>query len=702
MKKSVKIEQQSSYDCGAACLCSVAAWHGLFISLAKARHICGCSKDGITIKGLMEGGRELGFECQAYRATDKNDNTIFEKIPLPAIAHMKKDYGFFHFITIYKTDNNNIIIMDPALGKMDKIPYNIFLKEWTGYIILLEPGKQFKKGNKKTDVYRQFLKMIGNHCPEMVCAILCSITILFSGIAGSIFMQQIIDVAIPAKDHNMLIKISLLMAIITLAGLFANYAKGICMAKLGMKMDKHLISSYLNKIMVLPPYFFQQYQPGDINARIGDAFNIRLFISEGIISIIMSIAIIAVSIPVMFHYNSTLAILSASFIPFYIGLYILSGFINKKYNGDIAVTGARFESDVLQSIRNIASIRLYDAGNLFMEKMEKGYEELTSKLYKSAKACTGFGSAAETISKGMLATILVTGAFAVFNNGITVGEFISFYTLSTFLCTPLLNLANMNPMITQAIVSAERLFEIMDLPSCVSEQDTPSPNQYSISETQMDCTKKKDIIIRNLNYTYPGRDYIIKNLSLTIEQGKITLITGKIGSGKSTLVSLLMRYYQADNNTIFCGDMDINGIDINEWRKFISIVPQKFEIFNASILDNITCGNSDADPEKVMKVCNSVGISDDIAKMPAGIFTHIGEHGVALSGGQCQKIAIARVLYREPETIILDEATSFMDEESERAIMRLMQHLRDQGKSIIIISHNSCFKTFADKIASIS
>ena len=689
MRRYVKIEQQSFYDCGAACLCSIASWYGVKISATKARAICGCTKDGITIKGILEGGRSLGFICNAFKTTPELNITSLQNLTLPAIAHLRTEDGILHFIVIYKIDKSHFTIMNPDKGRIQKMSHDKFIKLWTGYIILFEPGSNLKIADEKRGAILRLLHIAYCHKRELSRIILGSVTILCSGLCSSIFLQRIIDDAIIKTDLNRLATLSI--AIIALAGLtlFINYSTGLYSSSLCMKIDRRLIINYIKRILSLPLIFHKRYQPGDINARIGDAFNIRLFLTDGIVSIIVSVASIIISIPIVLYYSKEIAILLFSFTPLYIILYILSGYINKKYNKGIAVMGAKFESDFLHHLDTIDAIK-HNGKQVITEKMIKdSFSTLSEKIYKTSVANVVFGISAQSLSKGMATATLIVGAYSAFYGNITVGELASFYSICALFSAPLTNLASLNPIITQAVVSAERIFEILD---CEIEEDTTK----SISEENI-ATEEK-IIISNLSFAFTGRLPLFKNLNAEFAKGKISLVNGEIGCGKSTLASLIMRDYEVNDGDILYGNKKISSFPLELWRESISIVPQKCKLFNSTILENITCGKQAADIEIITKISNSIGLTKEIQKMPLGYLTNIGDTGVTLSGGQMQKIAIARALFKDSETMIFDESTSFMDKESVDLFITEIIRLKKLGKRIIIISHDFIFKDIADNI----
>ena len=529
-----------------------------------------------------------------------------------------------------------------------------------------------------------------------MCTVACAILLALIGICNSIFLQRIIDKVIPQRDIPALVFISAAAIVLALLGLFISYKKQICLSVHGIKITTHLIKGYLGKIVYLNKQFYSQYHEGDISSRVSDAFNIRLLLSEGLVSIIVSVASLGVAIPILFHYSTPLALMCTVSAPLYIAVCAVAGPKNTRYSKEFAEAGAEFECTLLQSIGANATIRHHCAQRWVLKGLKTSYKTLAQRLFKASRASSVLSVSTEGLSKGIITSVLVSGGFAVFNNDITVGELVSFYTLCPLFCAPLANLANMNPVITQAKVSAERLFEIMDL-ECGDGYNIDASTEEIVSFNK----SNKDILITGLSFSYPGSMDLLKEINIRIMQGKITLIEGAVGAGKSTLASLLMRDMDFDTGSIFYGDKDITSINIEKWRKIIGIVPQKCHIFNTSILNNIVLGEENPDIEKVTEICAQLGIIEKIISLPSSLLTRIGEGGAALSGGEMQKIAIARVLYHGPEIIIFDESTSSMDSISEQMVIDIMRNLRDAGTTVITISHNLRFRELADFIIEI-
>jgi ATP-binding cassette subfamily B protein len=252
----------------------------------------------------------------------------------------------------------------------------------------------------------------------------------------------------------------------------------------------------------------------------------------------------------------------------------------------------------------------------------------------------------------------------------------SFYALIGYLTGPISSLIGMNKTIQNALIAADRLFEIMDL-EVESSEDT-----FPIKKSDVG-----DITFRNVAFRYGSRANVFESFSLVFLKGKIVGVVGESGSGKSTLVSLLQNLYPIQSGNIYIGDHDIKFIDNACLRQLVSVVPQKIDLFAGNILENVAFGDYQPDMQKVIHICNKLGMMDFIESLPNGFGTYLGENGATLSGGQKQRIAIARALYLDPEVLILDEATASLDPDSEQFVQQSIRMLAAEGKTIIFITH---------------
>jgi ATP-binding cassette, subfamily C, bacteriocin exporter len=268
---------------------------------------------------------------------------------------------------------------------------------------------------------------------------------------------------------------------------------------------------------------------------------------------------------------------------------------------------------------------------------------------------------------------------------------LSFYALIGYFNGPVSSLIGMNKTIQNAMIAADRLFEIMDL-------------ERESDENKVTLTREMvgDIEFKNVAFRYGTRVTVFQDFNLVVPKGKVTALVGESGSGKSTLINILQNLYPILSGSIRLGEYDLKYIENNSLRHLVGVVPQKVDLFAGNVVDNIAVGDYQPDMKKIISICTSLGIMEFIEKLPAGFNTYLGENGATLSGGQKQRIAIARALYRDPEVLILDEATSALDSASEQYVHRMVEWMRENEKTVILIAHRLSSVLRADKIVVLS
>src|SRR5690606_21665516 len=264
---------------------------------------------------------------------------------------------------------------------------------------------------------------------------------------------------------------------------------------------------------------------------------------------------------------------------------------------------------------------------------------------------------------------------------------LSFYAIIGYFTGPIGALIGMNKTVQDAVIAADRLFEVMDLKR---EEET---NQSVLTEEMIG-----DITFTDVRFDYGSRTTVFERLNLHIPKGKLVAVVGESGSGKTTLMALLQRVYPVNSGKIMIGDYDIRYLTNASLRKVIGVVPQEIHLFSGNVVDNIAVGDMSPDMNRIMALCKSLGLTTFIETLPAGFNTYIGENGTQLSGGQRQRIAIARALYRRPEVLVLDEATSSLDSISENHIQCVIQDFNKEGKTVVLIAHRLSTVMNADKI----
>lgn len=510
------------------------------------------------------------------------------------------------------------------------------------------------------------------------------------GLATSIYIQKITDHVLVNGNRNLLNLLSVAMIVILLLQIFIGSFQTILILKTGQLIDARLILGYYKHLLKLPQRFFDTMRTGEIVSRINDAVKIRAFINDTMISFIVNIFIVVFAFSLMFIYNWKLALIMLLVIPLYLILYFVVNHLNKKRERKIMEQAAELESQLVESINSEKTIKQLGIEEFANLKTETRFITLLHSAYKSGLNSVFSGNSSMFISRIFTIILLWVGSLFVLRQEITPGELMSFYALIGYFTGPVSGLINMNKTYQNATIAADRLFEIMDLEQ---EADDELVDASSVSVG--------NIIFENVSFSYGTRVDVFEGFNLTIKSGEITAIIGESGSGKTTIAALLQKLYPLNEGAIFIGDTNIKYFSNQSLRQLVGIVPQNLDLFTGRVVDNITLGEFTPDMSRVFEICKHLGIIEFIEKLPAGFNTLVGEHGATLSGGQKQRLAIARALYRLPQILIMDEATSSLDSEAEHHVQQTIKQLQSEGKTIIIIAHRLSTVLLADNIVAL-
>lgn len=683
MKKHLTVKQHDITDCGAACLASVSASYGLHMPIARIRQYASTDKRGTNALGMVEAATKLGFTCKAVRGSAES----LTKLPLPSIAHVIREQ-LQHFVVIYKVKATNITFMDPADGRFHTLPMNEFLKSWTGVLILLVPDETFRRENLKASNLRQFLTLLKPHRTVMNQALFGAMIYSILGLTTSIYVEKIVDNVLGDGNVNLLHLLSVLMIVLLVLRTFIGGMKSILALKTGQKLDATLILGYYKHLLTLPQTFFDTMRTGEIISRINDAVKIRYFINNVSLELAVNVMILAFTSVLMIVYSWKLTVITLLCIPLFLLLYVLANRLNRKYARNIMERSADLEAQLVESVNAVGTIKRFGMERFVHLRTETRFVKLLQGTYSNGLAGIRINAFAQLVSGGITIAVLWAGSSFVMAQELTAGTLMSFYALTGYILGPILSLIGANQTIQEALIAAERLFQIMDL-----EQE-----EAVTGKTELTLKQLGDIHFKQVSFRYGSRQQVFTDFNLTIRKGKTTAIIGESGSGKTTLISLLQNIYPIQQGQICIGECELRFIRNESLRRMVATVPQEVQLFAGSILENIALGEYEPDMERVFSICGSLGIRAFIEKMPEGYQTSVGEHGLALSGGERQRIAIARALYKNPEILIFDEATSSLDSHAEKQVKETLRAFTLSGKTVIIIAHRLSTIQDADQI----
>ena len=668
----ITIKQHDITDCGAACLASIASHYELHIPIARIRQYAGTDKKGTNVLGLLEAAQKLGFNAKGVRG---DFDSLF-KIPKPAIAHVIVKEVLHHYTVIYEVNKRNITVMDPACGKLQKKTHKEFQREWTGVLVLLQPEENFIKGNEKVSVYKRFWFLLKPHKWVLLQAFAGAVVYTLLGFSTSIYIQKLTDFVFIGGNTSLLNLLSVIMLLLLVLQILIGVFKDVFLIKSGQQIDVRLILGYYKHLLKLPQQFFDTMRVGEIISRINDAVKIRTFINGVSLNLTVNVLIIFFSFGIMFSFYWKLALIMLAVIPVYTAVYFVVNTLNKNTERKIMEKSAELESQLVESLNAVGTIKRFGLESFANIKTETKFISLLKTTYGSALNSVFSATSSSSISKLFTIILLWSGSYFVISRDITPGELMSFYAIVGYFTGPVASLIVSNREIQNALIAAERLFEIMDL------EREEGENRIQIKQQNLG-----DIHFKDVTFRYGTRVTVFEKLNLVIPSGKITAIVGESGSGKSTLISLLHNLYPIQKGTITIGEIDLKHADNSSLRKIISVVPQKIDLFAANVIENIAVGVIVPEMQRIVHICKRIGILDFIESLPNGFNTYLGENGATLSGGQKQRIAIARALYKDPEVLVLDEATSALDSNSENYVQKAVDSFNETNKTVVVIAH---------------
>lgn len=457
--------------------------------------------------------------------------------------------------------------------------------------------------------------------------------------------------------------------------------------KTGQLIDAKLILGYYKHLLHLPQRFFDTMQIGEITSRINDAVKIRSFINEIAIEMIVNVFIVIFSFALMFTYYWKLALVIILVIPFYTLIYFVLNKFNKKVERNIMENAAKLQTQLVESLTHIRTVKEFGIEEFSNLKTENKFVKLLFTTFKSGLNTVFAGTSTQFLASIFTIILMWIGSGYVIDREITPGELFSFYALIGYFTSPVASLIGMNKTAQNALIAADRLFEIMDL------EREETENKITLQRESIG-----DIKFENVSFKYGSRVEVFKKFNAVLKKNETTAIVGESGSGKTTLIALLQNLYPINEGKIYFGDYDSKFIHYQSLRNCIGVIPQQLNLFSGNIIENIALGDPFPNVQRILALSLQLGITEFVEKLPNSFETQIGENGAMLSGGQKQRIAIARALYKNPEILLMDEATSSLDTSSEQVVKKVIDDFKSQGKTVIIIAHRLSTIANADTI----
>ncbi|MEX2370274.1 MAG: peptidase domain-containing ABC transporter [Bacteroidales bacterium] len=685
-------QQLDAMDCGPACLRIIAKYYGKHFTLQTLRDRSYLARDGVSMLGIADAAESIGFKSLGVSLSWQK---LSREAPLPVIVHWKQN----HFVVVYKIRKNKVYIADPQLGL---ITYSReeFLKNWVstrkddeekGTVLLLQPTPEFyqqdeeKRKKSGLGILTKYLfphKKLGYQ-------------LLLGLILGSViqlmlpFMfQGIVDFGISNSDPGFIYLILAFQFVLIMSFMGINFIRRWILLHMSTRINISLISDFLAKLMRLPVGFFETKHTGDILQRIGDHRRVESFITTSSLNILFSLFNLVVFsvILAIFSIKILLIFLTGSIL-YFLWVWI---FMKRRRTLDQKrfISQSENQGKLIQLVHGIQDIKINNA-----ERPKRWeWENIQAVLFRINMKGLAIDQYQEAGGRFVneLKNILITvvAAIAVIDGSMTLGMLLAVSYILGQLNVPLEQMIDFMHRAQDASLSLERLNEIHE-----TKDETEQRSGMAL------LADGSNITIKNLGFSYSGPHSrpVLEDINLKLRPNTVTAIVGRSGSGKSTLIKLLLGFYPPSNGEIRIGDQSIVHIPADFWRRHCGVVMQDGYVFADTIAENIALGHEVIDTNKLMHAAKMACIDDFIDQLPLGYNTIIGNQGLSISGGEKQRILIARAIYNNPDFLFIDEGTSSLDAANEKKIMENMESVF-RGKTVVIVAHRLSTVKNADQI----
>jgi len=682
--------QLDQMDCGPTCLRMVAKHHGRSYKLQTLRKLCEVNREGVSMLGISDASEKIGFRSLGAKLGLKE----LKEAERPCILHWRQH----HFVVLYKIKKNNYYIADPA-GGLIVLTEPEFKKHWIsekdtdeGLALLLSPTPQFyeQEDEKGSEVRWSFLLRYLITYKQLVLQLLFGLGIgSLLQLIAPFLTQSVVDIGINTRNINFIYLILIAQVALIIGRVSVEFIRSWILLHISTRVNVSILTDFLIKLMKLPISYFDTKMTGDIMQRMNDQKRIESFLTGSTLSTIFSMFNLIVFSVVLVYYNALIFSVFLISSALYITWIVL--FLKQRRNLDYKrfSISSKNQSSIVQLVTGMQEIKL----NNCEQQKRWEWEHLQASLFKfnvKSLALSQHQQGGSTLineSTNLLITFI--SAKAVIDGNLTLGGMIAVQYIIGQLNSPIQQFLGFIQGFQDAKISLERLNEIHQM-----DDEESTDKEYSNN-----LPHDKSLSLHNVTFRYPGagNEPVLEHINLNIPQGKTTAIVGMSGSGKTTILKLLLRFYEPEKGDIKVGDHNLNQFGFKLWRNQCGVVMQDGFIFSDTIARNIAVGDDYPDKQKLNHAIKVANIQDFIDSLPLGINTKIGAEGNGISQGQRQRMLIARAVYKDPHYLFFDEATNSLDANNERVIMDNMQEFF-VGRTVVIVAHRLSTVSNADNI----
>ena len=685
-EKTPTILQMEAVECGAASLAMILAYYGTFIPLEKLRVECGVSRDGSKASKIVLAARRLGLNADGY----KREIDGLKNSPFPAILF----WEFNHFVVLEGFKGDKAYINDPASGRR-KISYDDFDSSYTGVVLEFTKSESFVAKGKKSSIFSMLSSRIKGMRRVILYVVLLGLFLVVPGFVIPAFSRFFVDTILVSKLTGFLKPLLIAMGLTALLKALLTWMQQFVLMRFHLKLSLSSSAQFLNHIFKMPVDFFVQRMPGEICNRLLSNDTVATLISTKLASAVINLFCVFFYGILMLRYDIPLTLICLVALALNFLLLWLTSEPVKIGTLKTQMETGKLYGHTMNGISMIETLKASGLENDFFQQWSGQEAKVVIQNQKMSMLSQAVSQFPQSLRQILNLLTLVVGAFRVMSGDITMGMLVAFQTLQASFMEPVTQFLQMGKEIQSTQADMNRLDDVMNYPAQKRYKDDFEAEEGKSLSDKVAADSKKSLCVKKLqgyislkNVTF-GYDKLskplIENLNLELRPGSRVALVGASGSGKSTIGKLISSLYEPWSGEILYDGKKVSEIEKSQFTSSMAVVDQTIFLFEGTVRDNLTMWNSnEIDENYYIQAAKDACIHDDISERSGGYYSKVEEGGKNFSGGQRQRLEIARALALNPRMLILDEATSALDPITELIVD---ENIRRRGCTCIIIAH---------------